>query len=99
MAKETEFMLTTVDNPFDPFDDFISWRMYDIKKSSEVGLLPCCEYVAKMSEITDDMNQKERNTEIERVIDDIIKYNTVRAFKKVQKEFEIEEVDLDLDIK
>ena len=96
MAKETEFMLTTVDNPFDPFDSFEEWRLFDIKKSNEIGFVPCCEYLAKIAELSDDMTQKERNTEIERAIDEIIQFNTMREFKKVSKEFEVEEVDIDL---
>ena len=29
---DTETMLTTFDNPFDPFDDFVQWFMYDVDK-------------------------------------------------------------------
>ena len=98
MVKETEFMLTTVDNPYDPFDNFDEWRLLDIKKSNEIGFVPCCEYLAKIADLSDEMTQKERNAEIERAIDEIIQFNTMREFKKVSKEFEVEEVDLDLEL-
>ena len=29
---DNEAMLTTFDNPFDPFEDFTSWWMFDIEK-------------------------------------------------------------------
>ena len=36
MNEETtltdEFMLTTIDNPFDPFKQFTSWFLYDVEK-------------------------------------------------------------------
>lgn len=98
MVKETEYMLTTVDNPFDPFDNFNEWRLFDIKKSNEIGFVPCCEYLAKIAVLSDEMSQKERNTEIERAIDEIIQFNHLREFKKVSKEFEVEDVDLDLEL-
>lgn len=98
MAKETEFMLTTVDNPFDPFDNFDEWRMFDIRKSTEIGMLPCCEYLAKFADISDEMTQKEQNKVIEQAIDEIITYNSMREFKKVSKEFDVEEVELDIEL-
>ena len=30
--KKKRCMLTTIDNPFDPFEDFDSWLMYDNDK-------------------------------------------------------------------
>ena len=86
---ETEFMLTTIDNPFDPFDDFVQWRMFDINKQHF-----CCEYLARVANITDNMTQKEKNAEISRAIDEIIALNPLKIWKKAEKEVEIEDVDL-----
>ena len=30
-ANKSNVMLTTIDNPFNPFDDFTSWFMYDVE--------------------------------------------------------------------
>lgn len=76
-----ETMLTTFDNPFDPFEDFTSWWMFDVEKGYNT-----CGYVDRIAHITDDMTQKEVNEEIERAIDEIILYNPLNIYKKVKRE-------------
>ena len=86
METETEFMLTTFDNPFDPFEDFTSWFMFDAEKGYY-----SCNYLARIANITDEMTQKERDAEIERAIDEIILYDFRNIYKKVSKTSEIVE--------
>ena len=74
-------MLTTFDNPFDPFEDFTSWWMFDIEKGYNT-----CSYVDRIAHVTDDMTQKEVNEEIERAIDEIIQFNPLNIYKKVKRE-------------
>ena len=76
-----ETMLTTFDNPFDPFEDFTSLWMFDVEKGYNT-----CGYVDRISHVTDDMTQKEVNEEIERAIDEIILYNPLNIYKKVKRE-------------
>lgn len=84
VQTETEFMLTTIDNPFDYFEDFQSWFHYDTLKGYY-----SCNLLARIANLTDEMTQKERNEEIERAIDEIIQYDFRNIFKKVKKETEI----------
>ena len=88
---EKEFMLTTIDNPFDPFTDFVSWRLLDIEQCNKLGIIPCSEYMARLVNQSDNMTQKEINAEIERVIDNIIEHNPLGIYKKVTREVEVEE--------
>ena len=81
---ETEFMLTTIDNPFDPFDEFIPWRMFDIEKQHF-----CCEYLARIANVSDEMTQKEKNAEIERAIDEIIDHDFMHIYVKIRNDQEI----------
>lgn len=78
MANECK--LTTFDNPFDPFEQFDSWRMFDIEKGHYT-----CEYLARIAKISDNMSEKEYDEEIERAIDEIIKYDFLCKFKKVTR--------------
>ena len=84
VQMETEFMLTTIDNPFDYFEDFRSWYRFDIEKEYN-----CCGLLARIANLEDDMTQKERDAEIERAIDTIILHDFRGIYKKVSKEMEI----------
>ena len=73
-------MLTTFDNPFDPFDQFTSWLLFDKEKGHNT-----CEYLARIANLSDDMSQEEIDIETERAIDSIIKYDVTNTFKKVTR--------------
>ena len=75
---ESKFMLTTVDNPFNPFEQFASWLMFDIGKGYN-----SCAYLARIANPTDDMSDQEIDAEIERAIDEIIKYDFLGIYKKI----------------
>ena len=81
---DTEVMLTTFDNPYDPFDDFVKWFLFDIEKGYNT-----CDYLGRVTNLEDDMTQRERDQEIERAIDEIILYDFRNIYKKVSKTSEI----------
>ena len=80
-VMETECRLTTFDNPFDPFDDFTSWWLFDNEKGYNT-----CGYLDRIAHVSDDMTQKEVSEEIERAIDEIILFNPLNIYKKVKRE-------------
>ena len=73
-------MLTTFDNPFDPFEQFTSWFMFDVEKGYN-----SCAYLARIAKLTDEMSDQEISDEINRAIDEIIKYDFMNIYKKVEK--------------
>ena len=73
-------MLSTIDNPFNPFEDYSSWLMFDKEKGYDSA-----ERLMRIAKLTDDMTQKEENEEIERAIDEIIKYDILNIYIKVSK--------------
>lgn len=81
---ETDYRLTTLDNPYDPFEDFTSWFMYDVEKGYNT-----CGYLDRVSNVTEDMSQKEASKEIERAIDEIIELNPLNIYKKVRRQVEV----------
>lgn len=75
-----EYMLTTHDNPFNPFEDFNSWLMFDSEKGYN-----SCSLLGRTVQFTDDMTEREMNEEVERAIDQIILYDFLNIYKKVKR--------------
>ena len=72
-------MLTTIDNPFDPFEQFDSWYKFDLDKGYN-----SCSYLARIARTSDQFTEQENNIEIERAIDEIIKFDFMNMYKKVK---------------
>lgn len=72
-------MLTTIDNPFDPFKDFDSWMQFDVEKQYY-----SCSRLARVANIKEDMCEHEVDVEIERAIDAIVEYDPLGIYKKVK---------------
>ena len=73
-------MLSTIDNPYDPFDDFTSWYMYDVEHGYN-----SCSYVARIAKTSEQFTEKENNEEIERAIDEIILHDFLNIYIKVKR--------------
>ena len=76
----TDVMITTFDNPYDPFEDFNSWFAFDTEK----GYYSCSK-IARIAQLTDDMSEVEMQIEKERAIDVLIKNDFLNIFRKVYK--------------
>ena len=72
-------MLTTIDNPFDPFNQFTSWFLFDVEKGYNT-----CGLLDRITKLSDDLTDNEYNIEIERAIDEIIKYDPFNIYIKVR---------------
>ena len=79
----SKYMLTTFDNPFDPFEQFTSWYLFDVEKGYNT-----CSYLARIAHFSDDMTEKEEDEENERAIDEIIRLNPLNIYKKVVTDIE-----------
>lgn len=71
--------LTTIDNPYDPFTQFDAWYRFDEEKGYH-----SCAYLARIARTSDQLSGAENEQEVERAIDDIIKYNPLGVYKKVK---------------
>ena len=72
--------LTTFDNPFDPFEQFTSWLLFDKSKGYNT-----CELLGRITNFEDDMTEKEIDDEHERAIDEVIDNDFLNIYKKVYR--------------
>lgn len=77
--KNTVVAITTIDNPFDPIDDFNNWIQFDMEKGYNT-----CGLLDRMSHTSDSFSDFENQREIERAIDDIIITDPLNIYKKVK---------------
>lgn len=75
---ERRCVLTTVDNPFNPFEQFTSWFLFDEEKGYHSSA-----YLGRIARTSDQLSDEENNQEIERAIDEIIKYDFTNIYRKV----------------
>ncbi len=73
--------LTTFDNPFDPFEQFSEWFLFDVEKGYN-----SCDYLSRIARTSDQLTDEENDDEIERAIDEIIKLDFMNIYKKVSKQ-------------
>jgi len=74
-------MLSTVDNPYNPFEQFNEWLLFDNEKNYNSS-----GYLMRIANLSDEMSQKEESEEIERAIDEILSLNPLGIYKKVTKD-------------
>ena len=74
-------MLTTIDNPFDPFEDFTSWFCFDASKGyNSCGIL--ARILDTLDVEFDELTEREESEVIEQAIDSWININPLGNYKK-----------------
>lgn len=75
-----ECALTTFDNPYDPFENFRMWFLFDVSKGYNT-----CSYLARIAKMSDSLSDEENREEVERAIDEIIKFDFRNIYKKITR--------------
>ena len=78
---QNKVMLTTFDNPYNPFEQFTSWFLFDVEKGYN-----SCAYLGRIARTSDQLSEEENDLEVERAIDEIIKYDFRNIYKKVTRQ-------------
>lgn len=71
--------LTTFDNPYDPFAQADAWYRFD-----EIKGYHSCAYLARIAHTSDQLSEEENDQEVERAINEILKYDFLGIYKKVK---------------
>jgi hypothetical protein len=65
-----EHMLTTKDNPFDPFTEFDEWNVWD-----QAAGYNTLSYLGRVVKTSDELSETDQSLAIEQAIDDIVANN------------------------
>lgn len=79
-TQPTEHMLTTVDNPFNPFTQFDEWLTFDIQAGYHTtGML------ARIAAVSTELSEYDQSIAIEQAIDEIVAENVSGMWRKVSR--------------
>ena len=71
-------MLTTVDNPFDPFTQYDEWYAWDMNAGYNTTML-----LGRVVITSDDLSEADNDAAIQSAIDEIVQQNVTGKHKKV----------------
>jgi hypothetical protein len=79
----TESILTTIDNPFNPFNDLDEWLVWDRQKGYHTPSL-----LARVLMTSDDLSENDQEVLLEEAIDEIVKHNVSGVHTKITRSVE-----------
>lgn len=71
----SDCMLSTIDNPYNPCDQFDEWFAFDYQKG-----YCTCAYLARIATTSDSLSEYENNLIIESAMKDIIDYDPLGIY-------------------
>ena len=78
MSDIEESMLTTTDNPYNPFTQFDDWLAFDEQMGYHT-----CSYLARVAPEANDLLPKDQASAIEAAMDSIVELNVLGIYIKV----------------
>ena len=80
LPDRPEYMLTTVDNPYDPWTQWDEWFAWDMNAGYHTpGLL------ARITRTSDELSDADQHLAIQDAIDEIVKENVLGVHRKVRE--------------
>jgi hypothetical protein len=74
------FMLTTTDNPFNPFTQWNEWFAYD----EQLGYHTCA-LLARVTITSDELSDVDQDLALQQAIDEVVEYNVSGMHQKVSR--------------
>lgn len=79
MAKQVDRMLTTKDNPFNPFTHWEEWFAYDYSLGYHTP-----SYLARVTRTSDELSEADQDAAINDAIDEILQENILGIYTTVE---------------
>ena len=73
-------MLSTIDNPFNPFKEFDQWYAYDTAKGYN-----SCAYLSRIAKTSEELPENLNQIELDRAIEEIVELNINGLYIKVEE--------------
>ena len=73
-----EYMLTTSDNPFNPYTHWDEWYAFDVAAGYHTSA-----YLARIVRSSDELSESDQSLAIKEAIDEILEYNLTGNYIKV----------------
>jgi hypothetical protein len=77
-----QHMLTTLDNPFDPFTRFTEWYNWDESAGYHTSA-----YLARVDRNSDGLSETDQELAHEQAIDEIVRENVTGNYRKVSRPY------------
>lgn len=81
LDAETEYMLTTVDNPFSPFTQYDEWYAFDTSRGYHTTA-----FLGRIVIVSDELSETDQALAIRQAIDEIVRENVLGLYRKVSKD-------------
>ena len=85
-AKMAATFVTTLDNPYDYFDQFDEWYAFDTEKGYNT-----CAYLARIAKTSKEMSDADYEQAVNDAVDEIVRLNVTGNYKKVHPKEQNEE--------
>ena len=85
-TKYKEAMLSTIDNEWNPFDNFSEWYSRDLELARQQNRRSCSGYLAIIAANSDDVSDNEFNQVMNDAIDEIVALDLSGTFIKLTRE-------------
>ena len=76
MSKK--YLVTTIDNPFNPFTQFDEWNDYDMAMGYNT-----LSYLARIAKTSIELSEEEQEQAINTAVEEIVRLNVNGLYKKV----------------
>lgn len=80
-----DVMLTTIDNPFNPYTNYDEWLAYDIQMGYNTNA-----YLDRIANVSDELSDEDYDSIVLEAMKEICKYNVLGIYKLITKDEEID---------
>lgn len=78
--KNVELMVTTTDNPWDPFTQFAEWYAFDVRAGYNTSA-----YLARLTRSSSELSVADQRLAINEAVEEIVFENILGIYKKVSR--------------